>query len=108
MLNLSHKKLDVYKVTLELIKEVYKHTKSFPPEEKFLLVNQLRRAAVSVCSNIAEGASRISKDEKKRFFEISRSSLVEIDTQVEISLIIEYLKKGEIGDLEKYIWKGFL
>jgi four helix bundle protein len=74
MLNLSHKNLDVYNMALKLLKEVYTITKTFPKEELYVLVSQIRRAAISVCSNIAEGASRISKKEKKRFYEISRSS----------------------------------
>ncbi len=108
MLNLSHKKLDVYKISIKLIKEVYKQTKGFPAEEKFLLVNQLRRAAISVCSNIAEGAARKSKLEKKRFLEVSRSSLVEIDTQLEISFEIEYLEVNEIKELENYLERIFM
>ncbi len=67
MLQLSHKKLDVYKITLTLIKEVYAITKGFPDNEKFGLITQLRRAAVSVCSNIAEGSSRKTDAEKRRF-----------------------------------------
>ena len=59
-----------------------------------LNLSQIRRAAISVCSNIAEGASRISKREKKRFYEISRSSLVEIDTQFEIAIMLKYYKEG--------------
>jgi len=74
MLALSHKKLDVYLLSLKLVKEIYKVTGLFPQEEKFGLISQLRRAAVSVCSNIAEGAARRSKLEKKRFYEISGSS----------------------------------
>lgn len=70
MLNLSHKKLDVYQIALKLLKEVYDHTKKFPKEEQFILVSQLRRASISVCSNIAEGAARKSKSEKKRFYEV--------------------------------------
>jgi four helix bundle protein len=81
LLQLSHKNLEVYKVSLNLIKEVYKATASFPKEEQFVLISQIRRAAISVCSNIAEGASRTSKLEKKRFYEISRISLVEMDSQ---------------------------
>ena len=91
MLNLSHKNLEVYKISLKLIKEVYAITKGFPKEELYVLVSQIRRAAISVCSNIAEGASRISRAEKKRFYEISRSSLVEMDTQFEISSILDIL-----------------
>ena len=103
MLDLSHKKLDVYKMSLKLMEEVYKGTKTFPKEELFGLVSQIRRAAISVCSNIAEGASRISKKEKKRFYEVSRSSLVEIDTQFEIAILLAYYKKEKIKELESYL-----
>jgi len=100
MLNLSHKNLDVYKISLTLLTEIYRITNQYPPEEKFGLVSQLRRAGISVSSNIAEGASRITKKEKKRFYEIARSSDVEIDTQMEISLLLNYIKKEEITNLE--------
>jgi|SRR3989337_1371111 len=107
MLNLSHKNLDVYKISLKLVKEVYKATKQFPKEEQFVLISQIRRAAISVSSNIAEGASRISKKEKKRFYEISRSSLVEMDTQFEIAIILEYYKNGQMAELEQYLESTF-
>lgn len=100
MLNLSHKNLDVYKFALNLVKEVYNLTNQLPKEERYLLTDQLRRAAVSVCSNIAEGAARFSKPEKKRFYEISRSSAVEIDTQIEILLALEYLTTKQTKELE--------
>ena len=103
MLQLSHKKLDVYKITLILIKEIYIITKEFPDAEKFGLINQLRCASVSVCSNIAEGSSRKTDAEKRRFLEISRSSLVEIDTQIEIALMLNYVKKENITELENCI-----
>lgn len=103
MLQLSHKKLDVYKITLILIKEIYIITKEFPDAEKFGLITQLRRASVSVCSNIAEGSSRKTDAEKRRFLEISRSSLVEIDTQIEIALMLNYVKKENITELENCI-----
>jgi four helix bundle protein len=93
MLKLAHKNLEVYQIALNLVKEVYHVTEKFPKEEQFVLVSQLRRAVISVCSNLAEGSARYSKAEKKRFYEISRSSLVEVDTQFEISLILEYLQK---------------
>jgi four helix bundle protein len=103
MLQLAHKNLDVFKIALNLLKEIYTITKRFPKEEQFVLVSQLRRAAVSVCSNMAEGSARFSKTEKKRFYEISRSSLVEIDTQLEISLMLEYVQKSEMERLENYL-----
>ena len=107
MLELSHKNLDVYKMSLKLIEEVYKATSVFPREEQYVLVSQIRRAAVSVCSNIAEGASRISKKEKKRFYEISRSSLVEMDTQFEIAIILKYYQNREKKELEQYLESTF-
>lgn len=107
MLQLAHKNLDVYKIALELVKEVYQLTRSFPKEEQFVLVTQLRRAVISDCSNLAEGSARFSKLEKKRFYEISRSSLVEIDTQIEISLVLEYLQKNQIAKLEQYLESVF-
>ncbi len=93
MLNLSHKNLEVYKISLLLVKEVYAITKIFPKEEQFALVNQLRRAVISVCSNIAEGAARRTKPDRRRFYEIARSSLVEVDTQMEAALILNYANK---------------
>ena len=80
MLKLSYKKLDVWKQSMILIKKVYVFTKGLPSEEKFNLISQMRRSAISVASNIAEGFARYSNKEKKRFIEISRSSLVELDT----------------------------
>lgn len=99
MLKLAHKKLDVWKKSLVLVAEVYKLTQSFPREEQFGLSSQLRRASVSVISNIAEGFARSSEIETKRFLEISRSSLVEVDTQIEIALKLNYLNEKDIIDL---------
>ncbi len=103
MLELSHKNLEVYKTALLLVKEIYAATKNFPKEEQYVLVSQLRRAAISVCSNIAEGAARKTKPDRRRFYEIARSSLVEVDTQIEASLILNYISKPEISDIENYL-----
>ncbi|HET6528178.1 MAG TPA: four helix bundle protein [Balneolaceae bacterium] len=102
MLNLNHKSLEVWRKSIQLITGVYKATNSFPREEKFGLVSQMRRASVSIASNISEGASRSSSKERKRFYEIARSSLVELDTQLEISLKLQFISKPQIkvlGDL---------
>lgn len=107
MLNLSHKKLDVYQIALKLLKEVYDLTKKFPKDEQFVLASQVRRASISVCSNIAEGAARKSKAEKKRFYEVARSSAVEVDTQFEIALILEHIPKDQILELEQYLMSVF-
>lgn len=91
MLNLNHKKLEVWKLSVDLIKLTYKTTESFPKSELFGVTNQLRRASVSIASNLAEGCARKSVIERKRFFEISRSSLVEVDTQLEICKELRFI-----------------
>lgn len=101
MLDLSHKKLDVWKKSLELVSNVYKLTHSFPREEQFGLTSQIRRASVSNLSNIAEGFARSSEIETKRFLEIARSSLVEVDTQIEISKTLGYISENNIKELKE-------
>jgi len=103
MLDLSHKKLDIWNFSLDLVSKIYSLTSHFPKEEMFGLTNQLRRASVSVSSNIAEGLSRTSKLEKIRFLEISRSSIVEIDTQLEIVLKLNLCSKNDLIDVEKLL-----
>lgn len=100
MLKLNHKNLEVWQKAIEFVSQIYFLTKSFPKEELFGISNQLRRASVSTVSNIAEGASRKSKIERKRFFEIARSSLVEVDSQIEICLKLNYIKKENIIEIE--------
>lgn len=100
MLNLSHKKLDVWKLALKLVVKIYELTSKFPPEEKFGLILQLRRASISCHSNLSEGLARISKAEKRRFLEVSRSSLAEIDTQLEISLALKYCNESELTEID--------
>lgn len=100
MLKLNHKNLAVWDKSLKLIKEVYKLTKKLPKEEQYVLTSQLRRASVSIASNIAEGASRKSTVERRRFYQISRSSSVEIDTQIEICRLLEYFNDNELLDLD--------
>ena len=96
MIKLNHKKLNVYKASIELVSEIYKLTNSFPASENFGLTSQLRRASVSIPSNISEGSARSSEAERKRFLQIARSSLVEVDTQIEISLKLNYLNEEDI------------
>ena len=80
-----HKKLDVWKLSMELSRRIYHLTTRFPGEERFGLVSQMRRAAVSIPSNLAEGAARRSNNEFRNFLSIARSSLSELDTQLELS-----------------------
>lgn len=97
MLNLKHKNLDVWKLSIDIIQELYKMTDGFPKSEIFGITNQIRRSAVSLPLNIAEGSSRKSSLERKRFYEIARSSLVEIDTQLEVSLALKYVDNNNIS-----------
>ncbi len=107
MLNISHKNLDVYKLSKELVKEIYLLTSTLPNSENFGITNQLRRAAVSVPSNIAEGMSRDSNKDISKFLIIARSSLVEIDTQIELSVSLNYISEKDISKLEDYIVRIF-
>ncbi len=103
MIKLNHKKLDVWKLSLELTTKIYELTKLFPASEMYGLTSQLRRAAVSITSNIAEGAARSSKKERNRFYEMSRSSLVEVDTQLLIALKLNYVSEEDIHRLDELV-----
>lgn len=98
-LQLNHQKLELYKTSRFFALECYKAIKQFPPEEKFNIVLQIKRAATSVHLNIAEGASRKSLAERKRFYEISRSSVVEIDAAFDLSEDLGYCSKTNLQDL---------
>ena len=89
-LHLNHQKLDAYRHSLQFVVESYRFTKQLPHEERFNLIQQIRRAATSVHLNISEGCSRSSPAERKRFFEISRGSVIEIDAALDISAGLGY------------------
>ena len=78
----THKDLDVYQNSMELVTDIYHMTKFFPREEQYGLTSQIRRSAVSVPSNIAEGAARKSKPEFIQFLYIALGSLSELETQL--------------------------
>jgi four helix bundle protein len=100
MLKLNHKNLKAWEKSMNLIKEVYALTRKLPKEEIYVLTSQLRRASISVASNIAEGASRKSMVERKRFYQISRSSSVEIDTQIEICKLLDYFNDNDLEEVD--------
>ena len=101
-LQLNHQQLDIYNVARVFVKECYKATAPFPPEEKFALTQQIRRAALSVFLNIAEGYSRSSIAERKRFFEISRGSVNEVDAAFDIASDLGYYKAEQTTALGTY------
>ncbi|MFI5173124.1 MAG: four helix bundle protein [Chitinophagales bacterium] len=95
-LHLNHTKDPIYFETRRFVNECYKLTKAFPLEEKYILTQQIRRAAISVHLNLAEGASRNSGAERKRFYDISRSSIVEIDAALDIAEDFNYCNKEQL------------
>ncbi|KAA9131707.1 four helix bundle protein [Marinihelvus fidelis] len=78
-------RLDAWKVAVELVVEIYEYTVAFPAVERFGITSQMRRAAISIPSNIAEGAARGSTMEFRRFLRIARGSLAELETQVHLA-----------------------
>lgn len=95
----NYKQLDVWSRGIELAASIYETTKNFPNEEKFGIISQMRRSAVSISSNIAEGAGRNSDKEFRRFLNISFGSCSELETQLIISLKLGYLSGEESENL---------
>ena len=92
----SHKDLDVWKRSMDLVTEVYKLTQKWPVEEKYGLTSQLRRAAVSIPSNIAEGSARGSRADFSRFLNIAQGSLAEVETQLEIAYRVDLEERSSL------------
>lgn len=89
------KKLDVYNYSKDLVKYIYSVLKKFPQEERYAICDQLRRAVVSVPSNIAEGFGRLSSKEKIHFLDIAYGSLMEVECQMEISYELGFISSEE-------------
>ena len=98
-LELSHTRLDIFKVAKAFVLGCYKETKSFPAEEKFGMISQIRRAALSIHLNIAEGCSRKSEKERRRFYEIARGSIVEVDAALDIAVSLNYTTQEKLNEL---------
>ncbi len=89
---MPHKQLEAWKISMELVKAVYSITSAFPAEERYGLSQQMRRAAVSIPSNIAEGAARSSAKEYAHFIAVARGSLAELDTQIRIAQMLGFAR----------------
>ncbi len=87
-----YKELEVWKKSIEFVKTVYMITNEFPQEEKFGIVLQIRRAAISIPSNIAEGATRFSDKDSSRFMDIVLGSISELETQLIISKELGFIE----------------
>ena len=104
----AHHKLKVWKRSIDFVAEIYQLTEKFPRNEIHGLTFQMRRAAVSIPSNLAEGAGRRSKKEFKRFLSISQGSVAELETQLIIAERVGYCTRigqlfGELDEISKMI-----
>lgn len=106
-LELAHTKLDIFQVSREFTLSCYKNTIAFPPEEKYGMISQIRRAALSVHLNIAEDCSRISETERKHYYEIARGSIIEIDAALDIAAGLNYTDKEKIAELGELMKRCF-
>ncbi len=108
----NYRELKVWNKSVELATEVYKETQSFPQEEKYGLISQIRRAVVSVSSNIAEGAGRSTTPQFIQFLTIAYGSCYELSTQLIISKNLNFLSEsklesldGKISEIQKMIYR---
>jgi len=97
----THQDLDVWKKAITLVTAIYKTTSTYPQTEIYGITSQIRRSAVSIPSNIAEGAARNSKKEFNHFLAISLGSLSELETQLIISKNLEFITQEQFEELEK-------
>jgi len=99
----GYRKLVAYQKAKEVVKRTYQLLKKFPADEKHALCNQLRRASVSITSNIAEGVNRYSVKDKSHFIEMSYGSLMEVSSQFEIAEELGYITTDERVSMDKLI-----
>jgi len=106
-LQLGHNKLEAYAIARQFVKDSYMAVKTFPADEKYILGQQIKRAALSVHLNLAEGSSRKSQAERKRFYEISRGSVIEVDAALDIAVDLGYCSADELQALGDSLVKCF-
>ena len=99
----GYRKLIAYQKGKEIVKRTYKLLKKFPTEEKYALCDQLRRASVSITSNIAEGTNRFSVKDKAHFVEMAYGSLMEVSSQFEIAEDLGYITTDDRQNMDKLI-----
>lgn len=99
----SFEKLEVWQESRKLTGNIYQLTSNFPVEEKYGIIQQMRRAAISVCSNIAEGTTRVSPKDQAHFTVIAYSSLMELLNQLIIATDMNFLESQKLEDLRKMI-----
>lgn len=101
----THKDLEVWKDSISFVTEIYRLTNYYPPEEKFGLISQIRRSAVSVPANIAEGSARSSPKELIQFLSIALGSVSELETLIIISRNLNYIDQNNFEEINHRIEK---
>ena len=101
----SFRKLDAYIYAKDLVKQVYALIKKFPKEEQYALCDHLRRAVISIPSNIAEGSGRTTPKDQAHFYTMAFGSLMEVLAQLDVACELEYLSKIEFENIELLINK---
>ena len=104
----SFENLDVWKISKQLVIQIYQLLEKFPKVEKYALCDQLRRACVSVPSNIAEGSGRVSIKEKAHFISIAYGSLMEVYCQLQLAEELQYIQKDNLQEIYDLIYKNSL
>ena len=99
----SFERLEVWKLSREFVKDMYQISKGFPDDERFGLTNQLRRSAVSIAANIAEGVSRTSKKDQANFSQLSFSSLMEVLNHLYLAYDLKYIDRKDLSNSRKKI-----
>ena len=99
----NYKDLDLYKASKDLVLSVYALLRKFPKEEQYALCDQLRRAVISIPSNLAEGSGRTSAKDQAHFFEMAFGSLMEVECQLDIACDLGYISNEELESLNAQI-----
>ena len=99
----SHKDLDVWRAAIDMARDIYELTKAYPKEEQYGIISQMRRSAVSIASNIAEGAARQGTKEFVQFLYVAVGSATELDTQLEISKVAKLADAGRLDAVQAQV-----
>ena len=102
----NFKKLDVWILSMNTVKEIYKLTKTFSADERFGLISQINRAAVSIPSNIAEGLGRNYKKDTIQFLHISRGLAYEVETLINVAFMVNYIGESTFSEFNNLIEKN--
>lgn len=102
MMRGSYEKLKIWQKALSFVRQIYISTQKFPTDERFGLISQMRRSAVSIPSNIAEGSQRTSNKEFAHFILMAKGSLAELSTQIHIAHTLKYIPAQQMKELHSY------